>query len=122
MNATVREMVRAYLDGMGFDGLYSADAECGCKLDDLAPCGEMSPECAAGYLHPVGCPCEICADGEDTWHICGEPFKAKKTNVALALFKELWKTTHGKPPSAAAVQVARRTFERLAAEGIQHGK
>ncbi len=22
MNATVREMVRAYLDGMGFDGLY----------------------------------------------------------------------------------------------------
>jgi hypothetical protein len=47
--ATVIEIVKAYLEENGFDGLYAED-ECGCKKDDLAPCGELGESCNAGYL------------------------------------------------------------------------
>ena len=46
---TVSEIVREYLEHHGYDGLHD-DAECGCKLDDLAPCDEMRSVCRAGYL------------------------------------------------------------------------
>jgi hypothetical protein len=50
----------------GFDGLYNADAPCGCQVGDLAPCGEPTPYCRAGYKvdgcsDDCGCGCE--------WHI-----------------------------------------------------
>ena len=61
---TVLEMVRLQLEAGGFDGLWSPDAECACKKDDLAPCGEIGGDCQAGYLAP--CP-ETC--GEHDWHI-----------------------------------------------------
>lgn len=45
---TVIEIVAEYLKSGGFDGLANGDAECGCFLDDLAPCGEMGEQCMAG--------------------------------------------------------------------------
>lgn len=44
----VIEIVVEYLKSGGYDGLANAEAECGCFLDDLAPCGEMGEHCMAG--------------------------------------------------------------------------
>jgi len=51
---TVPEMVARYLRLLHFDGLWREDGEdgCGCGLDDLAPCGEMTDGCRAGYRWP----------------------------------------------------------------------
>jgi len=46
----VTHIVHAWLSNSEFDGLFNEDLECGCKLDDLAPCGEIDPDCRAGYL------------------------------------------------------------------------
>ncbi len=59
----VREMVALWLGRCSMDGLYAED-ECACKLDDLAPCGEMQESCRAGYLAPCGEDC-----GDHDWHI-----------------------------------------------------
>ena len=32
-----------------FDGLVNGDVECGCQLDDLEPCIEMSSKCEPAY-------------------------------------------------------------------------
>ena len=45
----VIDIIKNYLESNGFDGLYLED-RCACKKDDLAPCGEMSEICRAGYL------------------------------------------------------------------------
>ncbi len=55
---TVLDIVRQYLESNGFDGLYSP-SECGCKRDDLAPCGEMGTECMPGYLQPGDDECDF---------------------------------------------------------------
>lgn len=41
----------AIIDG-GFDGLCNLDNECGCSVDDLAPCGEMNQHCVLAYKGP----------------------------------------------------------------------
>jgi hypothetical protein len=44
----VKEMVIAKLREIGADGLYNENGECGCGLDDLAPCYEgIVQECEA---------------------------------------------------------------------------
>lgn len=48
----VYDIVSVYLNDNGFDGLYRP-GDCACKLDDLAPCGEMRADCEAGYLKKV---------------------------------------------------------------------
>ena len=47
--ATVIEIVKAHLVVNGFDGLVQTDAECGCLLDDLQPCGGDFAACEPGY-------------------------------------------------------------------------
>jgi hypothetical protein len=50
--------VKCRLEAEGYDGLY-CPGECGCTLEDLAPCGECNTEdgedwingCEAGYKH-----------------------------------------------------------------------
>ena len=58
----VIDIVSIYLKENGYDGLFRA-GECACKHDDLAPCGEISGDCEAGYLKPA----TNCT--EHDWHI-----------------------------------------------------
>lgn len=56
-NMSVLEIIKGTLEANGFDGLYhpDPDMECGCSVDDLAPCqaGNMIPgECKPGYHVP----------------------------------------------------------------------
>jgi hypothetical protein len=44
------EIIKAWLEGNGYDGLYCDSLECGCFLKDLAPCGgDGIGDCEAGY-------------------------------------------------------------------------
>ena len=44
MNA--REIIKQYLAVNKYDGLCHCDTECGCGLDDFAPCGDGPyPDC-----------------------------------------------------------------------------
>lgn len=43
----VIQIVELHIKNNGFDGLYSD--ECGCFIDDLAPCCEIQGSCRAGY-------------------------------------------------------------------------
>lgn len=45
------QMVAEWLKANNYDGLY-VSGECGCLLDDLAPCGEYCSECTPGYKLP----------------------------------------------------------------------
>jgi len=47
--ARVIEIVKAHLVANGFDGLVHVDAECGCLLEDLQPCGEDCGGCEPAY-------------------------------------------------------------------------
>ena len=60
---TAKEILAEGLRGNGLDGLFCEDAECGCLLDDLAPCGDDCTRCEAGHRHdrPAG------SDSEYPW-------------------------------------------------------
>jgi hypothetical protein len=61
---TIREIVADWLKSHGYDGLYCGEVgdECGCHLDDFAPCGNQynGPDwnrpdsCVPGYRHTDG--------------------------------------------------------------------
>jgi hypothetical protein len=58
----VKDIVREWLIAHGYTGLYcSWEQDCGCSLDDLAPCDESFGACLPGYW--VACTCEE-HDGE----------------------------------------------------------
>jgi hypothetical protein len=63
----VKEIVADWLRSHGYDGLAGPD--CGCLVDDLMPCCEVSVyHCAAGMrgpCDPVTCP----AEGRCDWHV-----------------------------------------------------
>jgi len=42
---TVGEIVKQWLEDHGCDGLCDPDAECGCGIDDLNPCGGLCDDC-----------------------------------------------------------------------------
>jgi len=44
----VKELMKNYLAENGYDGLYH-DCDCGCSIDDLAPCGHLCLDCTPGY-------------------------------------------------------------------------
>lgn len=48
---TVIEILKQHLVDNGFDGLVNSDAECGCELRDLHPCGESLADCKPAYKH-----------------------------------------------------------------------
>jgi hypothetical protein len=51
---SVIDLVKQGLRAGGFDGLLSDDGECGCEVDDLAPCTEILGSCVAGW-RVAGC-------------------------------------------------------------------
>ena len=47
---TIKQIIRKYLDENGYDGLCLPDLECGCGLDDFAPCPDgINEECEPAY-------------------------------------------------------------------------
>lgn len=38
---SLMDVIKDYIKAEGCDGLYNPDAECGCGLDDFAPCGDL---------------------------------------------------------------------------------
>lgn len=50
--ATVIEIVQEHLRTKGADGLVCPDAECGCMLGDLVPCGSDFSQCMPGWKGP----------------------------------------------------------------------
>ena len=58
----VKKIVVQYLRDGKFDGLWNAWAECGCLIDDLAPCGDLPLDCEPGYKIPCDC-------GECDYHV-----------------------------------------------------
>ena len=48
---TVIEILKQHLIDNGFDGLVNGDAECGCELSDLQPCGESFANCKPAYKY-----------------------------------------------------------------------
>ncbi|GIV82743.1 MAG: hypothetical protein KatS3mg051_2097 [Anaerolineae bacterium] len=68
---TCEDMVRAYLEQHGYDGLVAEDINCACTLDDLMPCGgDYAMSCVAGHK-VMGCSPE-CGEGCD-YHIVPGP-------------------------------------------------
>lgn len=51
----VKQIVEKYLKDNGYDGLFNGDAECGCLLEDLCPCGGDYGDwnCEPGYKLPA---------------------------------------------------------------------
>lgn len=57
---TVVDMAREALTSRGLGGLVHVNGECACKLDDLAPCGDMRGDCVGGRVESYPdreCPC-----------------------------------------------------------------
>ena len=57
----VREITIEYLKRNEYDGLFNAIGECGCSLDDFAPCGGIEDRCEPGYVNN----CTTCAACEE---------------------------------------------------------
>jgi len=72
-NPDTGDMVKAFLDRGGYDGLYNLDDRCSCSLDDFIPCGRIESDCVAGY-YQVGCT-NGCGEGCD-FHIVPDDPKA----------------------------------------------
>lgn len=71
----VLTIVEDWLRQNNFDGLVEPNCECACKVDYLAPCGELGQRCIPGHLAP--CPPE-CGEGCE-WHIVGTQLDAIRT-------------------------------------------
>ena len=61
----VLEILEAWLERNGFDGLYQPGV-CACLGNDLAPCGQIQGDCKPGFKRPCNCG-EVCE-----WHIGAE--------------------------------------------------
>lgn len=45
----VHDIIQAHLKEIGAEGLANGDEECGCDIDDLAPCGEACMGCVPAH-------------------------------------------------------------------------
>ena len=70
----VKDILKKWLSEKGFDGLCNPEAECGCGLEDLIPCGEACDDCEpAKFKSCQDCKSEPNADctignGPGSWH------------------------------------------------------
>lgn len=73
----VIEIVKKHLVENNFDGLCYED--CGCGIDDLAPCGNITEKCDAAYKHIcTSCNYAITCCDNDGRDINGYCFKPEK--------------------------------------------
>jgi len=82
----VREIVKAYLEANGFDGLYNPNIVCGCMRDDLIPCDFENGNCEAGYKQTCeNCNPEDCEEAqyphEDKTYFCIGPKRQEENHV-----------------------------------------
>jgi len=56
MDITVSNMIIEYLNNNKYEGLCCPEKDCGCGLDDLAPCEENIMKCYPAYK----CECHEC--------------------------------------------------------------
>jgi hypothetical protein len=84
---TVLTMVRDRLIDDGYDGLTNEE-DCGCDLENLAPCSSIGEDCRAGYKVPCTC-------GECDWHIVAERPDADGESGVCGLMPGI---THTHPP------------------------
>jgi hypothetical protein len=45
----VHDIIQSHLKEIGAEGLANGDEECGCDINDLAPCGEACMECVPAH-------------------------------------------------------------------------
>ena len=65
----LKTIVENWLKGHGYDGLFSEDSACACRLEDLMPCEEPGMECQPGYEEKcLGEPTEFC-EGDCRFHV-----------------------------------------------------
>ena len=67
-NPRLVDMVEAYLTTHGYDGLCNPEHECGCGIDDIAPCDHLG-ECYAAYARDGGF--YLCPSPEQTMATVG---------------------------------------------------
>jgi hypothetical protein len=66
----VNNMVVFFLKQEGYDGLYAKGGECACEIADIAPCGEITGTCLAGYRYWCeDIACEYTKDVGKHWHM-----------------------------------------------------
>lgn len=71
-DTTIIEIIEAALRESGYDGLYSEDGECACRIGDLIPYDCVSAECRPGVVGP--CDPRTCPEGGGCdWHIGRRP-------------------------------------------------
>ena len=51
---SVLEILAAWLEENGYNGLFCPLEPCGCLVGNLLPCGDAWDGCLAGYLQPDG--------------------------------------------------------------------
>lgn len=85
MTKTVLEILGDWLIENGYEGLWNGD-DCGCRLSDLAPCGEPSNHCMPGHL-TEGCTAE-CGQG-CSFHINAKPSRWKEKEMKDSLLMQL---------------------------------
>lgn len=62
----ITDYLKDYLKKNGYDGLMSVRIDCVCRLDNIAPCGNIQLDCSVGY----NTPCDFdCTHGRDGFHI-----------------------------------------------------
>ena len=59
-NPKIEKVIKEYAKQYGYTGLFNSDIECGCLLNDLAPCGNDCLLCEFGYWTK----CENCEEKE----------------------------------------------------------
>lgn len=76
------QQVKDKLEAQGYSGLYYPN-ECGCGIDDLAPCGECG-----------------CDPGEDWINGCSPGYKHMDPNAGHAEYGDFVVTNSKEPPEA----------------------
>lgn len=70
------EIIKKYLVDNGYDGLCDSDCNCGCGVNDLSPCDNLSLfHCKPAHSKKLRC--EDCEDGK--YKECYDPNGEEKT-------------------------------------------